>query len=78
MTAPTEAGAGVAKRAQWEMLTTAEQVMAAHEAGRGVWNRPGKGRQWLQVGCRGIDNIRAFILAGWEYRAITFATGAQP
>lgn len=74
MSAQTE----VSKRARWEPLTTAEQVMAAHEAGRGVWNRPRKGCQWLQVHCRGIKNIRAFLDSGWEYRAIAFTTGAQP
>lgn len=94
MTAPTEAGAGVkrspdmtttegqttteAKGAQWEILTTAEQVMAAHEAGRRVWNRSGKRCRWHEVGSRGIENIRAFLRMGWEYRAaIAKATGAK-
>lgn len=76
MTAPTEAGAGVAKRAQWETLATAEQVVAAHNAGRRVFNRPRPRCRWREVGNRGIDNIRAFIDDGWEYRAK--ATGAQP
>lgn len=61
---------------EWELLSTAEQIVAAHEAGRTVWNRPGKRYKWYAVENRGEENIRAFLRMGWEYRAK--ATGAQP
>lgn len=62
---------------KWELLTTAEQVVAAHEAGRRVWNRgASRGCRWHEVGNRGIDNIRAFLRMGWQYRVR--AIGATP
>lgn len=57
--------------ARWEPLETAEEVVAAFDAGQEVWFKTGTGPWWILVTCRPDAKYFPQVIAlGWKYKTL--------